>query len=409
MTEASIADLDELILKCKAAQARSFISEAVDSYRAGAFRSSIVATWVALTYDFIDKLRQLDLTGDAQAKQYLSDFENIRAKNDIGAALRFEREILTRARNLELISELEQKDLERLREDRDRCAHPSMNAADEAYQPPPELARLHLWNAVNHLLQQSPVQGKAALNRLLSEVGSNYFPKNVEKALEHFRQGPLQRARPSLIRNFVIILLKRCVATGTGILERGRYITALSAVLKMHRGTTEQVLAESTNDIVRLIPDDSLWKLIELLYLVPDARRFIKADTKNRLITFVESGPDEELPLFLCDALDIGGDLQLAALRRLKLTPKHSLVALIGLLGPRQEYAERALELYSQVTNYEDANEAAKQLIEPMFDLFDLDHLKRLRDATTTNSQIAGSYGWSDIKKKLIDRGIELK
>jgi hypothetical protein len=196
MTGVGIADLDELVLKCKAVQARAFIAEAIGSYRAGAFRSSIVATWIAVAYDFIDKLRQLDLTGDKQAKKYLTEFESIRKTGDVPAALRFERQILDRARELELISDLEQKDLERLREDRDRCAHPSMNWLDEAYQPSPELARLHLRNAITHLLQHPPVQGKAALERLVSEVGSTYFPRDTAKALEYLRAGPLERPRP---------------------------------------------------------------------------------------------------------------------------------------------------------------------------------------------------------------------
>jgi hypothetical protein len=77
MPDGTIADLDELVLKCRSKQTRELVSEAVASYRASAFRSSIVATWIAVAYDFIDKLRQLDQTGDKQAKQLLASFEKI--------------------------------------------------------------------------------------------------------------------------------------------------------------------------------------------------------------------------------------------------------------------------------------------------------------------------------------------
>ena len=58
-----LADLDELILSCRSAAARGYMAEAVACYRAGAQRASIVATWTAVLFDFIDKLRELRWLG----------------------------------------------------------------------------------------------------------------------------------------------------------------------------------------------------------------------------------------------------------------------------------------------------------------------------------------------------------
>jgi hypothetical protein len=49
MQSERLADLDELILRCRSKQARQYIAEAVACYRAGAFRSCIVATWVVVS------------------------------------------------------------------------------------------------------------------------------------------------------------------------------------------------------------------------------------------------------------------------------------------------------------------------------------------------------------------------
>jgi hypothetical protein len=70
MYEAFI-DLDELIVRCRDKLSRKFIQEAVSCYRAGAFRSCIVATWNAVVFDFLHKLRELELFGDPEAANLL--------------------------------------------------------------------------------------------------------------------------------------------------------------------------------------------------------------------------------------------------------------------------------------------------------------------------------------------------
>lgn len=164
-----LADLDELVLKCRDDKAKKYIKEAVECYKSGAFRSSIVSTWIAVTFDLIDKFKELSALGDKEAEKQVEELEKARRINDISRFLQLEREIVEVARDkLELISHTESVDLERLQEDRNRCAHPSMNLEGEIFNPSAELARLHIRSAVNHLLQFPPSQGKYALERLIS-------------------------------------------------------------------------------------------------------------------------------------------------------------------------------------------------------------------------------------------------
>lgn len=41
-------------MKCRAQKAKDYIKEAVACYKAGAFRSSIVSTWIAVSFDIIE-------------------------------------------------------------------------------------------------------------------------------------------------------------------------------------------------------------------------------------------------------------------------------------------------------------------------------------------------------------------
>ena len=86
-----IADLDELALKCKDKRASSHLREAIACYQAGAMRAAIISTWIAVAFDFIDKVQTLEAHGDAQAKQFAEEFRKIRQSSNLKGSLQFER------------------------------------------------------------------------------------------------------------------------------------------------------------------------------------------------------------------------------------------------------------------------------------------------------------------------------
>jgi len=75
-------------------------------------------------------------------------------------------------------------------------------------------------------LQYPPAQGKYALENLLSEVDSEYFPNTPEKALIALQKSPLLKARTSLVRNFIIVLIKKLISDADEYKKRNKYISA---------------------------------------------------------------------------------------------------------------------------------------------------------------------------------------
>ncbi|MBD2609761.1 MAG: hypothetical protein RMY62_004475 [Nostoc sp. ZfuVER08] len=67
MNSFRLTDLDELVLTIRDKSSRSYILEAVNAYRGGAYRAAIVATWIAVSYDIIAKIRELASQSDRQA------------------------------------------------------------------------------------------------------------------------------------------------------------------------------------------------------------------------------------------------------------------------------------------------------------------------------------------------------
>src|SRR5690349_20565485 len=99
MSAGNLADLDELVLRSRSVEARQYIAEAVSCHRVGAYRSCIVATWNTVVYDYLHKLRTLDVSGDANAAKKLREFDRARSSGDVKSAQKFEQEWLTAARD----------------------------------------------------------------------------------------------------------------------------------------------------------------------------------------------------------------------------------------------------------------------------------------------------------------------
>lgn len=384
-----LSDLDELVLKCRDQKAKDYIREAVSCYKAGAFRSSIVSTWVAVSFDIIDKLKELSLAGDKEAEKQIEDFDKARRIGDIAYSLRFEREILAVCRDkLELISPVEFIDLERLQEDRNRCAHPSMTADGEVFNPSAELARMHIRSAVEHLLQYPPAQGKYALDSLISEVDSEYFPTDVKKAVVAFESSPLKKARDSLIRNFTIVLLKKLINDAKDYKEISRVATALNAIGVIHNEHYSNTLKEKLSSIVRSVEAEKLNRVTPLISRVKDSWSYFDADVRQKFESYVKSLPKdklEDIDIFL----SIDG-LKKFAEKRLRLATRSELDEALFFIVPEQ-VANKIIELYAQSRNFEQANSFASTVTRYAGD-YNREQIQRIIKACGENEQVEYSF-----------------
>jgi len=226
-----LGDLDELVLKCRNEKARVHIGEAVTAYKAGAYRSAVIMTWVALAFDIVDKIRELSINGDAAAAKKIAEYERIHKEGDISASLKFERSLLDAARkDFELFSDSELIELERIQEDRNRCAHPSQNMEGEPFSPSAELARAHIRAAIEYVMKNEPAQGRHALDMVMRMLTGDYFPTDGTKAFDALAHSPLMTGRQSLVRAFLVVALKDLLRTGLDGHKKAKYIIGLRFV-----------------------------------------------------------------------------------------------------------------------------------------------------------------------------------
>ncbi len=111
-----------------------------------------------MAFDLLQKMKDIAALDGGDAKTFIDAFNEHVNKNTIDKLLKTEREILDTAKRLELISTREFYELNKLREDRHFCAHPSFSTDEDLFQPSAEQVRANIVNALNFVLIQKPVR-----------------------------------------------------------------------------------------------------------------------------------------------------------------------------------------------------------------------------------------------------------
>jgi hypothetical protein len=388
------ADLDELMIKCRAEGAKSFFAEAVGCYRAGAYRAAIVATWTAVIFDYVAKLRELELVGNREATNVLESFERARQNHDVEQSLRLEREALeTAVSRFDLLTPLEKLDLQRLSEDRNRCAHPSLQAIDEPYLPTAELVRCHLRNAVEHLLSRPPLQGRHAWTGIWAEISSEYFPEEAGLAEPRLRLR-LSRSRPSLIRRLLIELTK-ALLDDSQRLGHSRLRAALLATVSMFHGEAETLFREKLPTLVSGVEDGALHLLVRYCRHNVLAWPTLGPAAQARLIDFVRK-TDEIWAL--SDALRVQALSDVVFQRPLD----DSILVATVQADPSERLLDELVRRFEEEQNFatfRDLRPAIRNSIVSS-KLSDM-QMKRLIGAITKNSELRGYGGFHGVLQEI--------
>ncbi|MCK5771771.1 hypothetical protein [Algiphilus sp.] len=400
MTE-TLADIEALSLQCRSEQSKAYIAEALHCYKASAYRAAIVTTWIALVFDLIDKIRELSLSGDANAKALETKYESYIAQIEQGnlqgikAALEFEREILETCRDqLQFLDPQQFIDLQRLREDRHRCAHPSFQQVGVPYSPSAEHARLHLRNIIIHVLSQPPVQGKAALAELKTMVASSYFPSDRERALLQLRSSSLNAALEPLVRGFVDTLVFGFLTNGDVLFYKQKVLAALNAALSMHPAIVEQRLRKQLNKAIRDVPDATFSGAACLASRIDNAWALLDQASREKVRAFVENGPKDEVLAGLKTLAAIT-DLNDVVRARINALELDDLADAIEPLGIGELAKERALQFLQEVGSWDRANAVFSKAVLPLFGHLDRQDIERIVCMPTEHeSDLPGAHGY---------------
>lgn len=404
----TLIDIEVLTLRCRSEQSKTYIADAVLCYRSGAYRATIVSVWIAVIFDLVDKIRELSVAGEPRAvtiwskyEQYIQQIEN---GNDQGikGALEFERELIgTCRKELQFFDEQQMVDLNRLREDRHRCAHPSFQRVGEPYRPSAEQARLHLTNAVSHVLSQPPVQGKAQLARLLSLISSIYFPLDVGLAVTQLRTSALGKANDALINGFIDMVIFDYFKPDSPIYWKEQAGAALEAVLEMYRPQTETRLTRQFNRILRDCSEEELVRAILLIASVSNSWGFLEQSSKEKIILCIQNSDQLMILPTLSKLKHVPELAETITAKFSKMEVDHLHAAAVS-FGLGKFSKPRALELLSVVRSWNSANDVINRCIIPIFELFSKDEFITLISfPNTKGADLVGATAYSALLEML--------
>lgn len=386
--DAGFVDLDILLTRIRHPQSKVYFLDAIKAYKAGALRGALTSAWVALAYDLIAKYRELSSLGDTAAAAFLQTWDNATNTGDISKLLLLERTILEHATGTtQVLNQIARKHLERLRDDRNLCAHPAFSAEAELFEPSAELVRLHLVNTVDLVLAQEPLQGKAISDLFDVDVQSLGFPMGHARILDYVEQRYLVRVRHQNVRNFATVLAKSLLKGVPPQWEtlHHKIISSLVAV----RDRAPHAWPEISQVITNLLDNGepaARARSVAFIACFPDFWQRIQHPTQTALVETVNNtlGPDIE------DYRILAG----VALPQFR----ESLTALIGGLTHQQlaaaiafrplgELWPRALEAYARSASWRGSEAEFRDMVMPFAGYLDAQQQDDLLDAIMQNGQ----------------------
>lgn len=301
-------------------EVRPLVTEAYRCYTTGSARASIVLTWTAVCTDLIHKLYQLAEDGEGEAAQVVKRIDDARGKPDreaIRTMLDVENTILDVAEKLDLIDFVQKRELERLKEDRNLAAHPSLRPLGELFSPTTEYARAHLTAAVEALLIHPPSQGRKARDRFRDHVGEVSFVGSSA----YIAQVYFDRVKSGTRRSIVAFAAKEALLelTSVGALSKSvmadRYATCLRAFAERDRAVVQQAI----ESVIGRLGQQPLEVQIRALARLGDLDVFwdqVDGAMRSQITDYIEqiNLPDDHSPL----TVDQTGVLGLVELKNLR-------------------------------------------------------------------------------------------
>lgn len=404
-----LAGFDELTLSCSDEASRDHIREAIRCYESGAYRSAIVATYISVCFDLIEKIRILSAAGDGNATNLLSDLTELQTQRDNGnlkaipGLLQFERTLLEEFRDkFDFFGVNEFDDLARLREDRNRCAHPTFFKSNLPYAPSAELARLHIRNALIHVLTQEPRQGKAALANLEAVVLSAHFPGDVSAAVLRLKGAGLSNARDALTRGFIDALMFGLPDSSSPYYSKQPAMIALEAAIEINRPVAlPRAIADVSKLLLRTEPD-AIKVGASVALLITEIGEDLDEVSKGVIRTWIQKEDSEYLGNVIKRALKMPWCKD-DAIARIPTLTAAQIGNLKGEVPP--EIVSRAAELYASASNWIDANNLASTCALPFADRFSTDDLKIVfGNASGGKADLLGSHGFKDLITSLYEK-----
>lgn len=243
---ANLADMEELLEKISNREVVNYMREASACYGAGAYRGCIVLSYIALFDDMRTKLAELAKI-NAPAKLIWQEVEKRAGEQDV-----FESHMADRLKKEGLLTKAEHKQLEIIRDIRNRAAHPS------GVQPKPEEARYIYRVVIDDFLGQALLKTTHAADAIVARLTkSNLFPTTDFGEVVEIGRGEIADLNPTADPYLVKELIAARGNPDTTVqTNAGRLLAALA---RAEPARYRQILRKKLVESLAHDPDYGAW------------------------------------------------------------------------------------------------------------------------------------------------------
>ncbi|MGD8217685.1 hypothetical protein [Pseudomonas thivervalensis] len=405
MNISNLTDIDSLCLSVRDQESKRLISEAVAAYRGGALRSAIMSTWIALAFDIISKARELAAQGEAASIAFVRDLDSAIANSDIGKLMKVESDLLKTANEqLQILAPHEFVALDRLKYDRNLCAHPAFVVEDELYQPSPESVRSHIVHTLQYLLIHAPLQGKSAILRFDADLMSSSFPSGAADIGTYIRAKYLDRAKEVLVVN----LIKSLISAPFGG-ERDRFVgrtrllaTTLYEIAKAKTAIYESIVPRYVALRVDAVDDADLLGICPFLEADSRIWGWLSEPVRLRIKKLLHAVDVQSLKVSSAFDVFVIPDLGEMLLARFFTFDRITQISIIS-EHPKREFVSVGISIYRAAGSHKSAEELGRAVVIPLACHFTADDVRLLLDAADGNEQIYWAAGTPSVLEAVFD------
>jgi hypothetical protein len=377
--------LDEEIEGYSSSPGRSHMQEAIRCYHAQSPRAAVVLAWQAAVHDYMGKLVELASHAHTFATERLANHEAATDNSDFRFLLDFERTLPAEARTtLGLISAIEESQLSSVFQERHRCAHPTLDGGNEAYQPTLETARWCIRVVIDAMFAKPALVGAAAREVLEGMLGKPTFPAEVARAIRTLRRSPLNNANRAIVRH----VLKYSIQQTLNGEEFDPFFAAFAATRAIHPQVSLQILEDELSSwVVSTNEDSGLTHWIAWLDPTVDLWPLLNDDAQAHLRNHISgSDPDDLAVQFALPHAELRESIAQA----LQSATSEALV--VAATGIDQEYGwELVLDRLADAANFDSANAVLAPLTQ-RFTHVPIAVGPRLLDIAEENEQVQWAY-----------------
>lgn len=275
---AHLTDMEELLSKVQSQDIRDYMAESLSCYMAGAYRASVVLTFIALFDDILAKLGELGKV-NKKARTIHAEASKKRSDQDV-----YETYLIDQLKSNALLTSLDAGFLETLRTLRNKAAHPSGHHASA------EEARFVFYEAISRFLSRPILSTTQLADQILASLGNeNLFPSNMIGDTEAVVKKDLVIIHPETYPYLISKLVEKSRESDSNVARNARfYLNALARV-----GGEEAVVAIRKHAITPLASSKA--DTITVLGLISANGKFysdLDEITYKRLAVLIEERVD---------------------------------------------------------------------------------------------------------------------